>query len=197
MGIAGAVFLVFVIFWGAPVRFWLMGAHGGSVLFTGNYNNTSQEVMPKNVGLPIRIKIPKIDVDASMEYVGLTPAGAMAVPDGPSDVAWFDLGPPPGEIGSAVIAGHEGWRNGIAAVFDDLYKLRAGDKVLVENDNGTRVIFVVREMRTYDESGDTSAIFDTNDGRAHLNLITCEGTWNAAKKSYSDRLVVFADKEAE
>ena len=50
----------------------------------------------------------------AVEDVGLTPGGAMDVPKGPSDVAWFDLGPRPGEVGSAVIAGHEGWKDNIA-----------------------------------------------------------------------------------
>jgi LPXTG-site transpeptidase (sortase) family protein len=160
----------------------------------GDRNIISQNVATKSIGLPVRLEIPAINVNAVIEYVGLTPQGAMAVPEGPSDVAWFDLGPPPGEVGSAVIAGHEGWKDGIAAVFDDLYQLRVGDKIVVEDDNGTTVTFVVRAIKTYNQNEDASAIFDTNDGQAHLNLITCEGTWNAAEKSYSDRLVVFADE---
>jgi len=50
------------------------------------------------------------------------------VPEGPTDVAWFDLGPRPGEAGSAVIAGHEGWRDGIVAAFDDLHELQKGTR---------------------------------------------------------------------
>jgi hypothetical protein len=40
-------------------------------------------------------------------------------------------------------------------------------------------------------------VFASNDGGAHLNLITCAGEWNKGKKSYSERLVVFADKVEE
>ena len=143
------------------------------------------------------LAIPKLRINAAIEKAGVTPQGAMAVPKGPSDVAWFDLGPRPGEKGSAVIAGHEGWKNGIAAVFDNLSKLHKGDKVYVANKDGTTATFVVRELRLFGENDYASAVFGSSDGKAHLNLITCEGIWNKARKSYSNRLVVFTDKVAE
>ena len=146
-------------------------------------------------GFPIRLKIPAINVDASIEDVGLTPQGAMGVPAGPTSTAWFDLGPRPGEDGSAVIAGHEGWKDGIRAVFDDLHQLRIGDRVYVGDTQNATTTFVVSGIQTYDQNGDAVNIFSSNDGKAHLNLVTCEGTWNAAEKSYSGRLVVFTEKE--
>ena len=161
-------------------------------------NDTSTESIQnfkEASGLPVRLKIPKIKVDAAIEYVGLTSEGAMAVPLGPADAAWFDLGPRPGENGSAVIAGHEGWKDGIAAIFDNLHELQKGDQIYVEDGKGITTTFVVRELGTYGENQDASNVFSSSDGKAHLNLITCEGTWNAVRKSYSDRLVVFADKE--
>jgi LPXTG-site transpeptidase (sortase) family protein len=145
--------------------------------------------------LPIRLTIPRLNVDAAIEDVGLTSQGAMDVPKGPADVAWFDLGSRPGEKGSAVIAGHEGWKDGIPAVFDNLHELQKGDELYVRDENGAIIAFVVREVRTYDQNGDSSDVFNSSDGRAHLNLITCGGIWNATQKSYSNRLVVFTDEE--
>jgi LPXTG-site transpeptidase (sortase) family protein len=149
-----------------------------------------------NSGLPVRLRIPGINVDSVIEYVGLTSDGAMDVPKDPDDVAWYKLGQRPGEIGSAVIAGHYGtWKNGKGSVFDNLYKLRKGDKIYVEDNKGTNTAFVVRESRRYDPKADASDVFISDNGKAHLNLITCEGTWNKVSKSYSQRLVVFTDKE--
>jgi LPXTG-site transpeptidase (sortase) family protein len=147
-----------------------------------------------SIALPIRLEIPEIKVNSALEYVGLTSQWAMAVPTGPMNAAWFYLGPSPGNVGSAVIAGHDGWKDNIPAVFDNLYKLRPGDKVYVEDANGAMVTFVVSKLQTYGQNQDASAVFASNDGGAHLNLITCEGTWNAITKSYSGRLVVFTDK---
>ncbi|MDO8520971.1 MAG: class F sortase [bacterium] len=147
--------------------------------------------------MPVRIKIPVIYIDAAIEKVTVTSDGAMDVPKAPADAAWFSLGPRPGESGSAVIAGHYGWKNGVQAVFDNLYTLRKGDKVYVEDEKGVTTTFVVRELRRYGENEDASGVFVSNDGVSHLNLITCEGVWNKDTKSYSKRLVVFTDKDIE
>ncbi len=106
-------------------------------------------IVPKQViaALPVRLEIPEIHVDAFVEYLALTPTGAMDVPKGPDDVAWFDLGPRPGSTGSAVIAGHEGWKDNVPAVFDDLYKLKVGDQIYVEDGVGSTTIFVVKNFR--------------------------------------------------
>jgi sortase A len=157
--------------------------------------NQEQAVPVLSVGRPARIKIPAIHVDAVVEQVGVTSDGTMDVPKVPDDVAWFGEGPRPGENGTAVIAGHEGWKDGIPAVFDGLSSLHKGDQIYVEDDRGATLTFVVRESRTYDPNADTENVFSSNDGKAHLNLITCEGIWDASSKSYSKRLVVFTDKE--
>jgi LPXTG-site transpeptidase (sortase) family protein len=146
-------------------------------------------------GLPAYLRIPGIGVDAPIDSVGLTPEGAMDVPKGPATSAWFDLGPRPGENGSAVIDGHFGWKDGIPAVFDNLSKLQKGDIVYVDDTTGSTTAFVVRDIETYGHNEDASDIFASDDGKAHLNLITCGGVWNNAQKSYSNRLVVFTDEE--
>lgn len=144
---------------------------------------------------PVRLKIPKINVNSSLEYLGLTEDGAVDAPKGPSNAAWFNLGVRPGEIGSAVIVGHFGWKNGIPAVFDNLHKLKKGDKLHIEDDKGKIITFIVRELRTYTDNQIAPEVFGSTDDKAHLNLITCQGVWNKTKKSYSNRLVVFTDKE--
>lgn len=143
-----------------------------------------------------RLKIPSIMVNALIESVGVTPKGDMDIPKGSNNVAWFNLGTRIGNNGSAVIDGHYGvWENGTPAVFNDLKKLKKGDEIYVESSNGSTTIFVVQELRTYKENEDATNIFNSNDGKAHLNLITCGGAWNKALKSYPLRLVIFSDKK--
>lgn len=147
--------------------------------------------------LPIRLMIPRIKVDAAVEYVGLTPQGAMDIPKGPENVAWLDIGPRPGEQGSAVMAGHFGWKNGLPAVFDDLHILQEGDKIYIVDETGATTTFAVREVKTYGEKQDAADVFGSIDGKAHLNLVTCQGVWNKNRQSYSKRLVVFTDSVVE
>lgn len=147
-------------------------------------------------GLPLRLQIPTLQVDANIAYMGLTADGDMDVPPDLINVGWYKFGTKPGEQGSAVIAGHlEGTED--LGVFINLNKLRGGDLINVRNDRGELVSFAVRETRTYQQDERPDEIFNKTDG-SHLNLITCSGIWDNAKKRYSHRFVVFADKiEAE
>lgn len=150
-----------------------------------------------NVGVPLRIRIPSIAVDAAIGKAALTAAGAMDVPKDPLETVWFELGPRPGEAGSAAIAGHVDWLKGARGVFADLHKVKVGDTITVQDDQGADVSFVVRESRKYDAAADALDVFSSQDGKAHLNIITCAGAWDKRAKRYPERLVVFADKAAD
>lgn len=150
---------------------------------------TARAVWPSE--FPVRIKIPSIDVDAPVVPVGRTNAGAMDVPKKPMDTGWYRLGPKPGEKGSAVIAGHRGFRSG-PAVFDNLHKIKIGDKVYTEDEKGRELVFVVRDISTYKATDQVPDIWEKNDV-AHLNLITCFGRWNRLTRTSDERLVVFTD----
>ncbi|MFA5024699.1 MAG: class F sortase [Patescibacteria group bacterium] len=146
--------------------------------------------------LPTRLQIPKIKVNAVLESVGLTAQGAVGVPKGRVNAAWFNVGPRPGESGNAIITGHYGrWKDGVATVFNNLYKLKKGDKIYIKDKDGATVTFVVRGLKTYGPKDDASNVFIASDNKAHLNIITCVGAWNWVTKSYPKRLVVFTDKE--
>ena len=141
---------------------------------------------------PSRLTIPTLKIDTAIKSVGMTSKGEMGVPKNINDVVWFNLGPKPGEEGSAVIAGHLDWYGGLRAAFKNLYKLKPGDKLFVTNSLGKKISFVVRASRTYPNNADATAIFTSATG-THLNLITCAGVWDKTKKSYTKRLVVFTD----
>jgi LPXTG-site transpeptidase (sortase) family protein len=144
-------------------------------------------------GLPITLQIPVIGVDSAIEDALITPDGRMDVPAGTIDVAWFALGPQPGAVGSAVIGGHYGEQNGVPFVFYNLDKLKVGDMVYTTNDEGITFAFIIRSIASYSLNADATSVFTSSDGLAHLNLITCEGTWNAVNGNYPDRLVIFTD----
>ncbi|MEI6288627.1 MAG: class F sortase [bacterium] len=80
-------------------------------------------------------------------------------------------------------------------VFNNLSKLKVGDKLYIEDEKQQIITFVVRQSRSYNLKADATNVFISDDGKAHLNLITCEGAWNSKTQSYPKRLVIFADKE--
>lgn len=158
--------------------------------------STSEETVPRavNAGLPTRLKIPSIKVDALIHPVGIALNGDMEAPTEQQNVGWYKNGPYPGDTGKAVLAGHYGQKNGKGSVFDSLHTLQKGDIMYVEDENGTTTTFIVRESRIYNHQDDAQTVFVPTDGSAHLNLITCQGAWNVATQTYLKRFVLFADK---
>ena len=67
---------------------------------------------------------------------------------------------------------------------------------ITRDDTGgaSHIYFVVRKIQSYDPGEDASEVFVSNDGKPHLNLITCDGVWDKQAKQYSKRLVVFSDR---
>jgi sortase A len=143
-------------------------------------------------GRPVRLMIPKIGVDAAVEKVGLTSRRDMASPTRPDTVGWYKFGPRPGNKGNAVIDGHSGYADDRKAAFDDLPKLKVGDKLFVKDATGKRLAFVVRKTKLYARNASAAGVFGPTKGR-RLNLITCTGPFDVAAGTHSKRLVVFAE----
>lgn len=148
-------------------------------------------------GLPIRLKIPRLGIDAPIDSLGLTSDGDLDTPKTAENTGWYNAGPRPGSLGSAVIDGHFGYANDKPAVFDDLYTLVKGDVFYVEDDKKVTYSFIVNELRSFSPDDDATTVFRSTDNLSHLNLITCQGVWNQGQASYSNRLVVFADLISE
>ncbi len=146
------------------------------------------------ISLPVRLQIPKLKVNAVVRSVGLTANGSMGIPKLPSETVWYMYGPKPGEKGSAVIAGHVNWYSGAKGIFERINTLKPGDIITVQDDKGLTMDFAVSTTRAIGEKADATSVFRSYDGKAHLNLVTCSGIWNKVTRSYSKRLVVFADK---
>lgn len=143
----------------------------------------------------MRLKVPKINIDAAIEHMGLTPEGDMQEPAKLQNAGWYKFGSHPGNKGSAVIAGHFGLSNKNAPIFNRLHTLSKGDLVNVEDEKGAIATFIVRELKTYNKDVAAPEVFSSSGEKAHLNLITCAGTWQKAQQTYSDRLVVFTDSK--
>lgn len=145
---------------------------------------------------PARLRIPALNLDANVQQTGLTAAGAMGTPTNFTDVAWYKLGPVPGQLGSAVIDGHVDNGLSLAGVFKHLADIKVGDDVYVETKGGQTLHFVVSDIEIYPyQDTPNNLIFNESDA-PRLNLITCDGTWVAAGKTYNERLVVYTELQS-
>ncbi|MDL2341649.1 MAG: class F sortase [Patescibacteria group bacterium] len=144
-------------------------------------------------GLPVRLLIPKLKVDAKMLYMGKTAAGNMQVPGNVVDAGWYKYGALPGNTGTAVIAGHLDGLKAEPGVFSNLKQLQVGDVVSVRDNAGATVSFSVRALKSYGQNDQPAEVFSSTSG-SHLNLITCTGAWDKTAHQFAQRLVVFTDR---
>jgi len=138
------------------------------------------------------VEIPAIKVAATVDPMGLEPDGTLEVPTDFARVGWFSGGPKPGEPGAAVLEGHVDSKKG-PAVFYALRKLQAGDEVRVRGSDGFVRVFVVDRLASYAKDAFPNLDVYAPTESPELRVITCTGSFDRAKRSYRDNLVVYAN----
>ena len=114
----------------------------------------------------------------------------MQVPTVIQQPGWYQLGPSPGQIGSAVILGHVDSSDG-PAVFFKLRSLVAGDIVNVTLADGIAARFKVTSVATYLKSDFPDEAVYTSHGYSALQLVTCGGVFDTQTGHYLSNVVVF------
>ncbi len=138
--------------------------------------------------------IPAIGVHAPVEPVGKSATGYMEVPvrNPWTGVGWYQYGPRPGELGSAVLDGHLDRPGGSPAIFWQLHTLHVGDTIMIVQSGKKIRTFRVVQMELYEpKNAPLTRIFSDTAG-TFLNLITCAGTWIPQLKQTTQRLVVYS-----
>ncbi len=147
---------------------------------------------PRTVGVPLRLAIPAIGVDAAVEAVGVDANNTMETPRDPWSTAWFQYGPRPGEPGNAVVAGHVDYADIGPVVFWEVRLLPPGAEVWVTDEAGARRRFVVQGVESYLlDQFPADRVFGPADD-ANLNLISCVGDFDPVSRSYNQRVVIYA-----
>ncbi|MFF8377338.1 class F sortase [Streptomyces sp. NPDC015661] len=153
-----------------------------------------QPSMPRSA--PVRLRIPGIGVDAPFIDLKIGPSGALDPPpaDDTNLVGWQASGVSPGEVGTAIIAGHLDTATA-PAVFARLGELKAGDTFEVSRADGTDAVFRVDSVEEFskDDFPDQRVYEDTPS--ALVRLITCAGPYDRTARDYTENLVVFAHLE--
>lgn len=145
----------------------------------------------QRVDIPVRLIIPKLNIDTDIEQVGLDKDQAMDVPKDVNNVGWYNLGFRPGELGNTVLAGHFDDVNGGPAVFFKLDELEVGDTVITVDGKGNQTKFQVALVETYKhDQVPLESVFGSFP-IARLNLITCGGVFDKVERMYSERTVVY------
>jgi hypothetical protein len=142
---------------------------------------------------PVRVDIPRIGVSSSLDRLGREADGTVETPplSRAAVAGWYELGPRPGDPGSAVILGHVDSRRG-PAVFFRLRELRRGDQVKVTRADGSSVWFVVERTEQFPkERFPTDAVYYPT-LTPGLRLVTCGGLFDYRARSYRSNIIAFA-----
>jgi hypothetical protein len=140
---------------------------------------------------PVRLRVPAVGIDTDLVHLGLTPDGAMEVPDDFARAGWYTVGPRPGEDGPAVVAGHVDSERG-PAVFARLADVAPGDRIEVRGADGSTTTFTAqRRQRFAKATFPTGQVFGAT-VEPELRLITCGGNFDDDVGHYEDNVVVFA-----
>jgi len=138
--------------------------------------------------LPTRLRIPVLDIDATVLPIQVT-EGELVPPSDPQEVGWWSEGARTGaSVGSAVLTAHTVHTGG--GVFDDLSSLMKGDQVTVVS-HAKQLRYVVTSVRYLDKqrlADQAAKLFDPT-GPARLVLVTCD-QWDGAE--YNGNTIVTA-----
>ncbi|MDX3453520.1 class F sortase [Streptomyces sp. ME02-8801-2C] len=143
---------------------------------------------------PAGISVPSVGVDSPLMRLGLNPDGTVEVPPAGKGMTagWYTGGVVPGEVGAAVIIGHNDTRFG-KAVFHDLVKIAKGADIAVTDVNGDVVHFTVTNTESVDKDAfPTQRVYGPTRDRA-LRLITCDGDFDAQGHPVNN-LIVYATR---
>ena len=141
---------------------------------------------------PKQIEISAIQASGFIQKIGLNQQNAVSVPNNIHYAGWFVDSVLPGEIGLSIIDGHVSgrFRDGI---FKNLHKLAPGDNFDIVFGDGSKKSFSVVEVSTKPEAEAAEKLFYKEPSiERQLNLITCGGTFDKQKQTYSDRVIVVA-----
>jgi sortase (surface protein transpeptidase) len=140
----------------------------------------------------VRVAVASLGVDVPVVPVGVDGRGAMALPDDARTAGWYRHGPgPTSAAGTTVVAAHVDDAAG-AGPFARLRDLDVGAEVVVADAEGTRHAYAVTRVRSVPKpDAPLDEVFDRT-GEPRLVLVTCGGTWDADRRSYSDNVLVTA-----
>ena len=142
---------------------------------------------------PVRLRLPRLHVDALVLPVSVGPDGLLGVPANPRQLGWWNRSARPGpSSGSVVIDGHvDSASLGLGALFR-LREARPGDDVVLENAKGESTAYTVVARRSYAKTSLPVAEVFAQEVSPRLVLLTCGGAFDQATHHYADNIVVYA-----
>lgn len=144
------------------------------------------------VAAPVRLRIPALRIDTSLQRLGRTADQTIEVPTDFGVAGWFADGPRPGGSGPAVILGHVDSATG-PGVFLRLHELTPGADVLIDRADNSSVDFRVTSVQWVPKTSFPTELVYGPTLQPSLRLVTCGGQFDHTRRSYRDNVIAYAD----
>ena len=152
----------------------------------------AQAPSPPATGVPVRLVLPVIGVDADVAAFDLADDLTMPVPQTASLVAWYTFSAQAGAPGNAVLAGHRDWQRQ-RGVFYSLGVVQEGDEVWLQDTTGTWYLYTVRWSASVPDDDSFIEELVGRTTQPSVTLITCSGVFDRTAGRYVERHIVRAE----
>lgn len=200
-GMAVVVFLIGIV---AALRSLMVDQQISQTVSAQSVSNEPEETKPSDDDLrsynvapdmPRIISIPKLNVQARVRQTVVKSDGSLDAPKNIHDAGWYSQSAKPGSQGGASL--FDGHVSGPTqkGVFYKLETLKAGDIIIIERGDGSKVEYSVvkSEVVKATDTNMSKMMLPITAGKHGLNLITCTGKFDSKTKTYEDRALVYAE----
>jgi LPXTG-site transpeptidase (sortase) family protein len=183
------VFLILVVYlYSAKLKHLFDSSKNFEVPINSSIIVEAETIIPD---IPNKISIPSIGLESQIDPVGLTADNLVDVPQ--SNVGWYNMGAKPGETGTAALDGHfKDFKFG-PGVFYRLSELQVGSDIYIKDISNKEFHYkVVKNDLVNTDRFPTNQVYG-HSSKPLLNLVTCAGNYDHAKKDFDKRTIVYSE----
>ncbi len=144
---------------------------------------------------PRELIVQKLGINANIVPISTLKDGSLDAPKTAWDVGWYEQSALPGAgNGALFIDGHVNDAVGTPGIFYKLNTLTAGDTITIEKGDHASINYTVRavDQRLIADIDMSQVLRPFVPGKEGLNLMTCGGVYDAARRTYDDRVIIYA-----
>ncbi|MFC8923090.1 class F sortase [Cellulosimicrobium sp. NPDC057127] len=143
---------------------------------------------------PVRVAVPDLGIDMPVVPEGVDDQGRMALPGDALTAGWYRHGPAPASpAGATVVAAHVDDPVQVGP-FARLREAGEGTSVDVVDAAGTTHRYTVTRVETVPKSAFPAGTVFDRAGTPRIVLVTCGGRWDRQQRSYTENVVVTAER---
>lgn len=143
---------------------------------------------------PRQLIIDTLHINANILPMHTLKSGELETPKTAWEVGWYAQSALPGSTkGALLIDGHVNDALNQPGVFFHLGQLQPNDTLQIQRGDSQMFTYQVKKVEQVPTAQvDMSKLLVSHGDKEGLNLITCGGTYDKARQTYSDRVIVYA-----